>query len=206
VKGFEKTHPNVNVAITQYPYASYDVKVKTAIAAHNAPDLILAFNLDFMRQGFLLPLDNMVQQYHIDISHYNQAIIKGPGYFSCTLDGKLYCLGATQGGWGIFYNKKMFDAAGIAYPKPWPPMTLDHFANIACRLTDKSNKVWGAAVPSTVLPFKIMVTSDGRHVQGALDSPSTLHDFAVLSGIVRNGCSPTANVIDPWDESVRRVR
>jgi ABC-type glycerol-3-phosphate transport system substrate-binding protein len=201
VKGFEKTRPNVNVEITQYPYASYDVKVKTAIAAHNAPDLILAFNLDFMRQGLLLPLDNMVQQYHIDISHYNQAIIKGPGNFSCTLDGKLYCVGATQGGWGIFYNKKMFDAAGIAYPKPWPPMTLDHFANIGCRLTDKSKKVWGAAVPSTVLPFKIMVTPDGRHVQGALDSPSTLHDFAVLSGIVRNGCSPTANVIDPWDES-----
>lgn len=52
-----------------------------------------------------------------------------------------------------------------------------------------------------MLPFKIMVTPDGRHVRGALDSPSTIHDFAVLSGIVRDGCSPTANVIDPWDES-----
>ena len=56
-------------------------------------------------------------------------------------------------------------------------------------------------MPSTVLPFKIMVTPDGRHVRGTLDSPSTIHDFAVLSGIVRDGCSPTANVIDPWDES-----
>jgi ABC-type glycerol-3-phosphate transport system substrate-binding protein len=29
-----------------------------------------------------------------------------------------------------------------------------------------------------------------------------VHEFDVLSGIVRDGCSPTANVIDPWDESV----
>jgi multiple sugar transport system substrate-binding protein len=201
VKAFEKAHPNINVEVTQYPYQSYDVKVQTAIAAHNAPDLILAFNLDFMRRGFLLPLGDMVRQYHIDISHYNQAIIKGPGNFACSLNGKLYCLGATQGGWAIFYNKKMFRAAGIPYPKAWPPMPLDYFANIACRLTNKANKVWGAAVPSDVLPFSIMVSPNGRTVKGYLDSPATIHDISVLSSIVRNGCSPTANVIDPWDES-----
>ena len=84
VKAFEKAHPNINVEVTQYPYANYDVKVETAVAAHNAPDLILAFNLDFMRRGFLLPLDDMVKQYHIDIADYNQAIIKGPGNFACS--------------------------------------------------------------------------------------------------------------------------
>ena len=201
VKGFEKENPNISVKVTQYPYANYDVKVQTAIAARNAPDLILAFNVDFMRKGFLLPLDDMVKQYGIDLSNFNQAILKGPGNFACTFEGKLYCLGATQGGWGIFYNKKMFDAAAIAHPAPWPPMTLDQFADIACRLTNKSKKVWGAAVPSTVLPFNLMVTPDGRSVKGVLDSPASVHDFDVLSGIVRNGCSPTQNVIDPWDES-----
>src|SRR5262249_11635491 len=186
VKDFEKAHPNIDVEVTQYPYQSYDVKVQTAIAAHNAPDLILAFNLDFMRRGFLLPLDDMVKQDHIDISNYNQAIIKGPGNFACSLNGKLYCLGATQGGWGVFYNKKYFDQPGIPYPTPWPPMSLDYFANIACRLTDKANKVWGAAVPSDVLPFSIMVSPNGRTVKGYLDSPATVHDFTVLSGMVRN--------------------
>jgi multiple sugar transport system substrate-binding protein len=201
VKAFEKANPNISVEVTQYPYQNYDVKVQTAIAAHNAPDLILAFNLDFMRRGFLVPLGDMVKQYGIDISNYNQAIIKGPGTFACTFGGKLYCLGATQGGWGVVYNKKMFDAAGISYPKAWPPMTLDYFADIACRLTDKSKKVWGAAVPSDVLPFSIMVSPNGRTVKGYLDSPATIHDFTVLSSIVRRGCSPTSNVIDPWDQS-----
>jgi ABC-type glycerol-3-phosphate transport system substrate-binding protein len=52
-----------------------------------------------------------------------------------------------------------------------------------------------------MLPFSIMVTPNGRSVHGALDSPATIHDFDVLSGIVRKGCSPTSNVIDPWDQS-----
>jgi multiple sugar transport system substrate-binding protein len=71
VKAFEKENPNISVKVTQYPYANYDVKVQTAIAARNAPDLILAFNVDFMRKGFLLPLDDMVKQYGINLSNFN---------------------------------------------------------------------------------------------------------------------------------------
>jgi multiple sugar transport system substrate-binding protein len=198
---FEKAHPNIEIKETQFPYQNYDVKVQTAIAAGKAPDLVYAFNLDLMRRGELMPLDDMVKKYKIDIANFNQAIIKGPGQFSCSLDGTLYCLGSTQGGWSMFYNKDMFDAAGIPYPKAWPPMTLDQFADIACQLTDKSKNVWGAAAPTDYLPRDLEISPDGKTVEGYIDSSATIHDFQVLADMYKNGCSPTSNVIDPWDQS-----
>ena len=201
VDTFEKEHPNIEIEQTQFPYQSYDVKLQTAIAAGNVPDLVYTFNLDLMRRGQLLPLDDMVEKYNIDIANFNQAIIKGPGVYSCTWEGTLYCLGSTQGGWSVFYNKDMFDAAGIPYPKAWPPMTLEEFADTACQLTDESKDVWGAAVPTDFLPRELSVSPDGKTVEGYIDSPETIHNYEVLASIFQNGCSPTSNVIDPWDQS-----
>ena len=201
VKAFEAEHPNIHINFTYYPSANYDVKVNTAIAAGKSPDLILMFSLDYMTQGLVLPLDDVVAEHHIDLDNFNQGIIRGPGDFSCSWEGTLYCLASNQGGWGIFYNKEMFDAAGVPYPAAWPPMTVEQFADVACRLTDEANGVWGAAVPSSVLPFELYVSPDGRTAEGVLNGSEAVHQFDVLSGIVRDGCSPTENVVDPWDQA-----
>jgi multiple sugar transport system substrate-binding protein len=201
VEAFEAEHPNIHIDFTYYPSSNYDVKVNTAIAAGKAPDLILAFSLNYLTQGLLLPLDDIVAREGIDLDNFNQGIIRGPGEFSCSWEGTLYCLASNQGGWGIFYNKDMFDAAGVPYPAAWPPMTVEQFADDACRLTDASKGVWGAAVPSSVLPFELYVSPDGRTAEGYMNGPEAVHEFDVLSGIVRDGCSPTENVVDPWDQA-----
>jgi multiple sugar transport system substrate-binding protein len=100
----------------------------------------------------------------------------------------------------MFYNKDMFDAAGIPYPAAWPPMTVEEFADIACRLTDTANGVWGTAFGSTILPWEMSVSPDGRTAEGYINSPETVHQVDILSGIIRDGCAPTANVMDPWDQ------
>jgi multiple sugar transport system substrate-binding protein len=142
----------------------------------------------------------MVAEQGIDLSTFNQGIIEGPGNFSCSWEGHLYCLASNQGGWGVFYNKDLFDAAGVPYPAAWPPMTVEQFADAACRLRNEDTGVWGAAVPM-FLPNELFVSPDGRTAEGYTDSPEAVHEFDVLSGIVRDGCSPTANVVDPWDGS-----
>ena len=73
--------------------------------------------------------------------------------------GQALLPGVQPGRRGFFYNKAMFDAAGIPYPDPWPPMSVEEFADIACQLTDEDAGVWGAAVPSSVLPFETYVRS-----------------------------------------------
>ena len=119
---FEAKYPNIDLNVTGYPEDNYDVKLDTAIAAGKAPDLVVAGgDLDHMRKGLLLPLDDMVQQDNIDLSTYVPAIVEPGDEFSCNYEGHLYCLGSYIGSVQMLYNKDMFDAAGIAYPAAVAP-------------------------------------------------------------------------------------
>lgn len=198
VPEFEAAHPNIDIELTSFPEENYDVKIDTAVAAGKEPDLIIIFGSDYPRQGLVLPIDDMVAEKGIDVSTYDQGIVGEGGEFSCLWEGKLYCLGSYHGISAMIYNKDMFDAAGIPYPEPWPPITPDEFVDIACQLTDPANGVWGggAADPIAYLPWEIFFSEDGRTAQ--VNSPSVVHEFDILGRAYAEGCFPSLNVLDPW--------
>ena len=189
---FESAHPNIHIEITKFPEQNYDVKVDTAIAAGRAPDLIISFGSDYARAGLMLPLDDVVAEKGIDLSTYSPAIVGEGGEFSCLWEGKLYCLGSYSGVSAMIYNNE--------YPAPWPPTTPEEFVDIACRLTDKENGVWGgaAADPLAYLPWEVFVSEDGRTGQGYVNSAATAHQFDVLGRAYAEKCLPSLNVLDPW--------
>jgi multiple sugar transport system substrate-binding protein len=204
VDAFEAANPNIHVELTTYPEENYDIKLDTAIAAGKEPDLILIFGPRIPRRGLVLPLDDMVAERGIDLSTFNQAIVGEGGEFSCGYEGQLYCLGSYQGISAMFYNKDLFDAAGIPYPAPWPPMTPDEFVDIACRLTDEANGVWGgaAADPMSYLPWETYVSADGRSTTGIVNGPAVVHEFEVLADGFDRGCLPSLNSLDPWAQGL----
>ena len=75
VAAFEKENPNIHLNVTAFPEESYGTKIDTALAAHNPPDLGLSSGVETMRSGVLLPLNDMVQQYGIDLTRFNPAIV-----------------------------------------------------------------------------------------------------------------------------------
>jgi multiple sugar transport system substrate-binding protein len=206
VDAFEAKYPNIHVNITAYPEANYQTKVETALAAGDPPDLGAVGNLLWMREGKVLPLDDMVQEQGIDLSSYNSSIIGDDthvnGEFGCSFQGHLYCLGSYLGAVGVFYNRDMFDAAGIEYPPPYPPMTIDEFVDTACKLTDKSNGVWGAAYgyPVTVLPWETEFSEDGHTATGIANGPTAVNAYDVMAQGIEQGCAPSLNVMDPWEQ------
>lgn len=200
INEFEAAHPGVHLKVTAYPESNYGLKVQTAIAAGAPPDLGMVFGPDLMRQGLVLPLDEMVQAYGIDLSTYSQAIVQGPGDFSCGFEGKLYCLGSEQGAVMMFYNKDMFAAADIPEPAPWPPMTVDQFIEYACGLTNADAGIWGAAYGTTILPWEMAVSPDGRNVMGYINSPDSVYNYDLLAKGIRDGCAPGENLVDPWEQ------
>ncbi|HET9724245.1 MAG TPA: sugar ABC transporter substrate-binding protein [Actinomycetota bacterium] len=199
---FETANPNVDLKITAYPEDNYGVKLDTAIAAGKAPDLVLVFGPEQMRAGLLLPLDDMIAEQGIDLSSYVPAIVQPGDEFSCAYEGKLYCLGSYAGSVQMLYNKDLFDAAGIPYPAPWPPMTPEQFVDIACQLTDEANGVWGGAAsdPLAYLPFDMMWSADGRTAEGYVNGPEFVHQFDVLASGYDQGCIPSSNILDPWEQ------
>lgn len=201
-QGFETAYPNVDLNITTYPEENYGVKVDTAIAAGKAPDLVLVFGPDQMRAGLLLPLDDMVAEKGIDLSTYVQSIVNPGDEFSCAYEDHLYCLGSYAGSVQLFYNRDMFDAAGIPHPPTYPPMTPEQFIDYACRLTDPENGVWGAAVsdPLAYLPWEMFFSPDGTSVEGYVDGPDVVHQFEVLASGYERDCIPSTNALDPWQQ------
>lgn len=197
---FEAANPGVKVDVTAYPEAQYSLKIQTAIAAGAAPDLAHVGGPDQMRTGIFLPLDDMIAAYGIDLSTFAQSIVTGNDDFSCNWDGKLYCIGSDLGAVLTFYNKDMFAAANIPNPAVWPPMSVDEFVADACKLRDSANNVWGAAYGFTILPWETIFSADGRTTIGVVNSPQSVSDYGLLAKGITDGCAPSANLVDPWEQ------
>ena len=197
---FEADHPNVTLNITAYPEENYGVKLDTAIAAGKEPDLVLVFGPEQMRQGLLLPLDDMIEEHNIDLSQYVPSIVEPGDEFSCAYEGSLYCLGSYAGSVQMLYNKELFDAAGIPHPAPYPPMTPEEFIDTACQLTDKANGVWGGAAsdPLAYVPWETFFSEDGRTAE--FSSAESVQQVEVLASGYERGCLPTSNILDPWEQ------
>lgn len=206
VDAFEEEYPNIDIELTTFPEINYGTKIETAIAAGNPPDIGEVGNLLWMREGLILPLDDVVEEQGIDLSTYDESIVGDPSRvnaeFGCSFEGKLYCLGSYLGSVGVFYNKDMFDAAGIPQPAPWPPMTIDQFVDTACQLTDEANGVWGGAYgyPVTVLPWETEFSEDGRTATGIANGPTAVHAYDVMARGIQEKCAPSLNVMDPWEQ------
>ena len=78
-------------------------------------------------------------------------------------------------------------------------MTPDEFIDIACQLTDPENGVWGGRRGPDRLPaVELFFSEDGR--TATINSADLVHEFEVLASGYENGCLPSSNVLDPWEQ------
>jgi multiple sugar transport system substrate-binding protein len=85
--------------------------------------------------GWLLALDDLFKK-----AGYNPEPVFGK--FLRRIDGKLYYLPYEQSIHAVYYNKKIFDDAGVPYPKaPW---TWDDYLAIAKKLTNRDKGIYGS--------------------------------------------------------------
>lgn len=188
VEAFEAEHPNIQINITDIPEDEYTTKVETAILAGQPPDIGFPYTRRWIEAGFLVPLNDDLAAQDINLDDFNAGAISR----NCLIDGQLYCLGSYTGGTVLFYNKDLFDAAGIPYPSPTEAMTIDEYADIARQLTVSSDnpeeQVWGGAGPQ---PFWTEVShyfsDDGRTAPGYLNDAATAHFYQVAADLYRDG-------------------
>ncbi len=89
----------------------------------------------YVNAGFLLPLDDMLKK-----AEYNAEGVYGK--YLKRYDGKLLYLPYEQSIHAVYYNKKIFDEAGVPYPKaPW---TWDDYVATAKKLTNKAKGIYGS--------------------------------------------------------------
>ncbi|MDD5427850.1 MAG: sugar ABC transporter substrate-binding protein [Candidatus Omnitrophica bacterium] len=117
IAGWQARHPEILVRLEHTPYRGYVDKLLTRIAGRAAPDIICTevdLFVTFQTKGVLLDLNPYIKDDpDFDIKAFYPEII---GRF--TVDGKLYSIPRDTAPFAcVYYNKKLFDAAGVPYPK-----------------------------------------------------------------------------------------
>jgi multiple sugar transport system substrate-binding protein len=135
IPAFEAENPNVEVKFYHFP--RYNERLLTLYRAGESPDVMrqnIVWGGLYMQKGTNRPLDNYIDGPDgVDRSDFLQIL-----WDRVTFDGKTYGLPQDINMIGLFYNKDIFDNAGIAYPDAsW---TWDDLERVAKRLTKVKNK------------------------------------------------------------------
>jgi len=124
--------------------AEYVTKMPITVAGGEQRDILCFPNPIFQQQcadaGTIIPLDEYAETAGIDFDEEF-----GPYAPHAIKNGKLYIIPNKANQWLLFYNKKIFDDAGIDYPDPKVPMTWEEYREIAKKLTSGSgnDKIYG---------------------------------------------------------------
>ena len=135
VADFEAANPNIKVNVEVSDWDSYWSKLKTQLAAGTPPDVFAMdapLYLDYQSRGVLLNLQPYIDKNPdmlTDVYPQTLAAYKTPdGYYGLPRDFQTIVL---------FYNKDMFDKAGVAYPSAdW---SWDDLRAAAKKLTKDTN-------------------------------------------------------------------
>lgn len=179
VAAFEAAHPEIKVNFQLLPYADYFTSLKTWIAGGTAPDvasLDLAMLQEMAASGSLVNLNDLITSENYDMSAYYQS----------TLDmfknnGGQYGLPASYSTVVLYYNKNLFDAAGLPYPDD--KMDWATYLDYAKKLTKDTNgdgtiDTFGTA--RLWWPYYMLVT--GATPFNADASACTLTEPAAITG------------------------
>lgn len=210
IEMFMKKYPNIKVEA--YPVApdGYDTQIMADIAAGTPPDIFVSGDVQ------VAPfIKNKIAE---DLTPYfsKDTELKEDMFYASVLDyyrgtdGHVYMMPDTYDVERIYYNKDLFDAAGVAYPKDgW---TLEDFKNAAKALTkgEGTEKVYGFFADSwwpIWLPYVWqnggdLVSQDGSSC--VLDQPAATEALDWFADFIRQGYSPSSSELDSmgmggWD-------
>lgn len=141
---YKERHPNVTVEVTPVsdPNANFYPKLQTEIAGGNAPHISSFQGWEWQTyadRGVLANIDDYVARDNFTAIYPDLETINT----STLRNGKRYLIPMQLATMVMFYVKKHFDAAGMAYPTDdW---TFEQFMDMATKLTNTSgeSKVFG---------------------------------------------------------------
>lgn len=203
-KKFEKANPGVKVQVEAYA-DGFEDKLAASFGAKNPPDVMYMWNYpDYYKS--LEPLDDYVKKdssfkttfddFYANILNYHK--------FENTTYG--FPVGFTTR--VIYYNKKLFQEAGV--PLPTSGWTWEQFSDAAKKLSNPEKKQYGFVLSSKKNSYAFQeyvwsngssfISPDGKKVDGYMNSPKTQE---ILKGFQHMIDEKSAIVSDKVTESFK---
>ncbi len=186
----------------------YRQAMLTAIASGTEPDVFyvdIAYFQEWAKNDVLLPLDDLMASTGTTKDMFIPSIMD-----AFTYNGNVYGIPKDFNTLGLFYNKDLFDAAGLAYPTDaWTWTDLQTAATALTNLTDTNKPVYGFCDPSDAGRFPVFVFQNGGTIMNAdftdttLDSTQAIGAAQFYTDFRKNkiGATP-ADVGEGWQGTV----
>lgn len=177
IDAFTAEHPKIVVDLINVPSNSDFRKRLTAdFAAGTPPDLFL---VNYRRYGPYLAKDAIepLTSYFAQSTLLHEADFYPQALAAFQWEGNLMCLPQNMSSPVVYYNKDLFDAAGVAYPADdW---TWDEFVSVAAALTqdgdgDGTTDVYGLGLEPSIVRLAPFVWMNGGELVDDLDAPTAL--------------------------------
>lgn len=157
IEAFEKENPDIQVQVISSPNADYDNKLSVMLAGGDEIDVFYGkSNTQYpslVNNNYAMGLNELIEKNNFDIAPYGDLLDK-----HYNIDGNIYALPYRSNNFLMYYNKNVFDEAGIPYPSN--DMTWEEFRELGLEVTsgDDTNKIYGISfVPKTSFIVPAMI-------------------------------------------------
>lgn len=162
IEEFEKQNPDLKIEMVDLGSSDYQTVLGTQLTGSGSDfDIVTIKDVPgyttLVNKGVLEPLDEYIAADGVDLGAFKGLTDQ------IQVDGKLYELPFRSDFWVVYYNKDVFDAAGVAYPNN--DMTFEDYDALARQLTvdTPGQEVYGAHYHTWRSAVQLFGILDGKN-------------------------------------------
>ena len=112
IEAFHAAQDDVRIEVQHAPWGAYFDRILTQMAGGTAPDVMFLNNIpSYAARGVLAPLDSLIARDGFDTDAYHPGLLAIFSY-----EDEVYGFARDNDTNVLYFNKDLFDAAGVAYP------------------------------------------------------------------------------------------
>lgn len=207
VEDFNELYPGIEVTLNVTPWNQYWTKLQTQAESSSLPDVFWMNGPNvalYGSNGMLEPMDSFVANGQLDPADYPEAMNE-----IYTVDGVQYAIPKDFDTVGLWFNKALFERAGVDLPTAdW---TWDDFHTAAKAISDAlgDEGVYGVSTPlggqeayyNSILQAGGEIISEDKSTSG-FDSPEAIEGLQLWADLVADGSSPTPQQLSDTEGKV----
>lgn len=175
IDAYVADHPNVKIEMVDLGSSDYQNALITQLTGNADLDVVCVKDIpgyaNLVKGGYLADMSGE----GVDASLYGGTIEQ------ITVDGKFYALPFRSDHWVVYYNKDLFDAAGVEYPTN--DMTVAQYDELARKMTSGSGseKVYGSHFHTWRSAPSLFAVLDGKNtvVDGNYDFMKSTYEWVL---------------------------
>ncbi len=182
-EAFEAANPGVTIEYVDVASQDYGIKATTMLEGKDTSDVFMIKEIDdlikWQAQGFTAPLSDYIANDSYDLSGF---VGTEANY---AVDGVQYAIPFRSDFWVLYYNKDLFDAAGVDYPTN--DMTWDAYAELAKKMTNKDTGVYGTHYHTWLSAVANWSVCDGVNTLADKNYDDLLYFYKLYQDLEDNG-------------------